>query len=139
MIGWIGPLYRDFTNGRRVLELGSGLGLDGLRFASQGAHWTFADIAADNLAMIERIAALKGLKVTTHLIGSDLSFDKLDSQFDAVLACGSIHHVPFDIARQECLNVLKKLRIGGRWLELVYPGRALGQGRIAGLRQVGKR
>jgi hypothetical protein len=104
-----------------VLELGSGLGLDGLRFASQGAHWTFADIAADNLAMIERIAALKGLKVTTHLIGSDLSFDKLDSQFDAVLACGSIHHVPFDIARQECLNVLKKLRIGGRWLELVYP------------------
>ena len=82
VIGWIGPLYRDFTNGRRVLELGSGLGLDGLRFASQGAHWTFADIAADNLAMIERIAALKGLKVTTHLIGPDLSFDKLDGQFD---------------------------------------------------------
>ncbi len=121
VIGWIGPLYRDFMNGRRVLELGSGLGLDGLRFASQGAHWTFADIASDNLAMIERIAALKGLKVTTHLIGPDLSFDKLDGQFDAVLACGSVHHVPFDVARQECLNVLKKLKLGGRWLELVYP------------------
>jgi hypothetical protein len=121
VIGWIGPLYRDFVAGRRVLELGSGLGLDGLRFAGQGADWTFADIAADNLAMIERIARLKGLKVTTHLIGPDLSFDKLEGQFDAVLACGSVHHVPFEIARQECLNVLKKLKVGGRWLELVYP------------------
>lgn len=121
VIGWIGPLYRDFFAGRRVLELGSGMGLDGLRFASQGAHWTFADIAADNLEVIERVARLKSLDITTHLIGDDLSFDALADGFDAVLACGSLHHVPFEMARRECRNVLGKLKPDGRWLELVYP------------------
>src|SRR5579871_3352179 len=43
-IGWLGPLYAEHFRGRQVLELGSGLGFDGLRFAGQGASWTFADI-----------------------------------------------------------------------------------------------
>lgn len=121
VLGWIGPLYRDHFAGRRVLELGSGMGLDGLRFASQGAHWTFADIAPDNLKVIERVARLKGLNIATHLIGDDLSFAALPGEFDAVLACGSVHHVPFEIARRECLNALGKLKPDARWLELVYP------------------
>ena len=120
VIGWVGPLYRDFFASRRVLELGSGLGLDGMRFAIQGANWTFADIAPDNLDVLRRIADLKGVKATFHLISDDLSFDGLE-MFDAVLACGSLHHVPFDLARAECANVLTHLRPGGRWIELVYP------------------
>lgn len=120
-LSWLGPVYRDFFAGRRVLELGSGLGLDGLRFAGQGANWTFADIAADNLKLIERVAALKGLRVKTFLIGSDLSFDALGGQYDAILASGSMHHVPFEIAREECLSALRRLKPGGRWIELAYP------------------
>ncbi len=120
VIGWVGPLYRDFFKGRRILELGSGLGLDGMRFASQGADWTFADIAADNLNVLRRIADLKGLKAAFHLIDDELSFDDLGT-FDGVLACGSLHHVPFEVARVECANVLKHLQPGGRWIELVYP------------------
>jgi SAM-dependent methyltransferase len=120
VIGWIGPLYRDFFKGRRVLELGSGMGLDGMRFASQGADWTFADIAADNLEVLRRVAGLKGVKAAFHLIGDDLSFDRL-GRFDAVLACGSLHHVPFDVARIECASALTHLQPGGRWIELVYP------------------
>src|SRR5690349_5880683 len=74
-IGWLGPLYTEQFRGRQVLELGSGLGFDGLRFAEAGAaSWTFADIVPDNLAVIRRIAALKGLadRVGFHLIGDDL-------------------------------------------------------------------
>ena len=120
-LSWLGSLYRDFFTGRRILELGSGLGLDGLRFTAQGAQWTFADIAADNLKVIERVASLKGLRVKTFLIGNDLSFDALGGQFDAVLASGSMHHVPFEMAREECLSVLRRLKPGGRWIELAYP------------------
>ena len=120
-LSWVGPAYRDFFTGRRVLELGSGLGLDGLRFAGQGAIWTFADIAADNLKVIERVASLKGLRIKTFLIGNDLSFDALGGQFDAILASGSMHHVPFDMARQECSSALRRLKPGGRWIELAYP------------------
>ena len=120
-LSWLGPMYRDFFSGRRVLELGSGLGLDGLRFAAQGANWTFADIAADNLKVIERVASLKGLRIKTFLIGNDLSFEALGGQFDAVLASGSMHHVPFEMAREECQSVLRRLKPGGRWIELAYP------------------
>ena len=80
-LSWLGPLYRDFLAGRRVLELGSGLGFDGLRFAAQGAAWTCADIAPDNLKVIKRVASLKGLSISTFLINEDLSFDSLDGQY----------------------------------------------------------
>ena len=121
VVGRMDPLYRDFFKGRRVLELGGGLGFDGLRFAAYGARWTVADIVPGNLKVIRRVAALKGLAVETHLIGDDLSFDALPSDYDAVFVIGSIHHVPFDIARREALNVISHLKVGGRWIELVYP------------------
>lgn len=122
-IGWLGPLYFDTFRGKKIVELGSGLGFDGLRFAGHGAHWTFADIVPDNLEVIRRIASLKGLNahVRFHLIDDALSFDELPCDFDAVWAFGSIHHVPFDIARQEALNILGHLKPDGRWMELVYP------------------
>ena len=34
---------------------------------------------------------------------------------------GSIHHVPFEMARREALEALGHLKPGGRWMELVYP------------------
>jgi hypothetical protein len=122
-VGWFGPLYVDTFRGRKVLELGPGLGFDGIRFVANGAHWTFADIVPDNLAVIRRVARLKGLedRAHFHLIGDDLSFAALPSDYDAIWVCGSIHHVPFDIARREALEVLSHLKPGGRWLELVYP------------------
>jgi hypothetical protein len=121
VVGRMDPLYRDFFKGRRVLELGGGLGFDGMRFATQGAHWTFADIVPGNLRGIRRAAALKGIAIETHLIGDDLSFEALPAKYDAIFVIGSIHHVPFDIARKEALNALSRLKVGGRWIELVYP------------------
>jgi SAM-dependent methyltransferase len=121
-IGWLGAVYGDAFRGRRILELGSGLGFDGIRFAQLGAAWTFADIVPDNLAVVRRVADLKGLtQVAFHLIADDLSFAALPADFDAVWVFGSIHHVPFEIARREALAALEHLKPGGRWMELVYP------------------
>jgi hypothetical protein len=122
-IGWLGPLYSDTFRDRQVLELGSGLGFDGLRFVAGGAAWTFADIVSDNLAVIRRIARLKGLEsqVRFHLIGDDLSFAGLPDDYDAIWVFGSIHHVPFEMARREAVDALGHLKPGGRWMELVYP------------------
>ncbi|MCF8533122.1 MAG: class I SAM-dependent methyltransferase [Reyranella sp.] len=121
VVGRMEPLYRDYFSNRRVLELGGGLGFDGMRFAQQGAQWTFADIVPGNLDVIRRAASLKGIAIQCHLIGEDLSFEALPPNFDAIVVIGSIHHVPFDIARKEALSAISRLKVGGRWIELVYP------------------
>jgi SAM-dependent methyltransferase len=121
-LAFLQPLYRDFFRDRHIVDVGSGLGLDGMRFAVAGARWTFADIAPSNLALLERVAKLKGLgdRVSFHLIKDDLSFDAVQPA-DAVIAIGSLHHVPFDVARRECAAILGRLKRPARWLELVYP------------------
>lgn len=122
-LAWLETLYADTFRDRRVLELGSGLGFDAMRFAARGARWTCADIVADNLALIRRVAALKGLggRIETHLIDDDLSFAGLAPGYDVIWVFGSIHHVPFETARREALAALALLKPGGRWMELVYP------------------
>src|SRR5260370_19842567 len=99
------------------------MGCDGLRCTAGGATWTFADIVPDNLAVIRRIASLKGLeaRVRFHPIGDDLSFAGLPEDYDAIWVFGSIHHVPFEMARREAVDALGHLKPGGRWMELVYP------------------
>ncbi|MCA0248275.1 MAG: class I SAM-dependent methyltransferase [Proteobacteria bacterium] len=130
-LGWSGALYAPGFVGRHVLELGSGLGYDGLHFAAAGANWTFTDIVPDNLAVIARVARLRGLqdRVRFHLIEDDFAFAGLSRQYDAIWACGSLIHIPFESARKEALAALRLLKPRGRWIELAYPrGRWLREG-----------
>jgi len=46
--GWYWGLYGDALKGKRVLEIGSGLGFDAVQLASQGAAVTCCDIAPSN-------------------------------------------------------------------------------------------
>jgi hypothetical protein len=45
----------------------------------------------------------------------------LTADYDSIFVIGSVHHVPFDVARKEAANAISRLKIGGRWIELVYP------------------
>src|SRR6185503_17722295 len=51
--GWFHQLYADTFAGKRVIEVGSGFGFDGIHFLAHGAHWTFSDLVADNLAVVK--------------------------------------------------------------------------------------
>jgi SAM-dependent methyltransferase len=119
--GWWWRLYAAQLHGRKVLEIGSGMGFDALHFAQNGAHWTCCDIAPSNLAIIERVSAAKNVEIRTLPITSLASFDSLPRDFDAVWCCGSLLHIPFEDAREECAAILGHLKPGGRWIELAYP------------------
>ena len=119
--GWYWNLYGELLRGKRVVEIGSGLGFDAIRLASQGAFVTCCDIAPSNLEVIRRISAARGLKIETVHIDSLRAFDRLPREIDAVWAIGSIHHMPFDEAREESHAVLERVKPGGRWIELAYP------------------
>jgi len=53
-IGWLAPLYADTFRGRQVLELGSGLGFDGLRFATGGRR-TVTSLSASKVRPSVRV------------------------------------------------------------------------------------
>jgi SAM-dependent methyltransferase len=119
--GWYWKLYGEVLRGKRILEIGSGLGFDAVHLASQGASVVCCDIAPSNLEIIRRIAQRRELDIQTLHIDGLSAFQSLPWQADAVWAIGSIHHMPFDEAREESHAVLEHVRPGGRWIELGYP------------------
>jgi SAM-dependent methyltransferase len=119
--GWYWKLYGENFRGKRVLEIGSGMGFDAVYLASQGAAMTCCDIAPDNLEIVRRVARARGLDIETLHIDGIGAFDQLPRDFDAVWVIGSIHHMPFEEAREESAAILEHLKPGGRWIELTYP------------------
>ncbi|MGD1093726.1 MAG: class I SAM-dependent methyltransferase [Bryobacteraceae bacterium] len=122
MRGWYHDLYRDMLRGKRVLDVGSGLGIDGLSFALAGAHVTFLDIAQSNLQIVERLCRIgQASHVRFHYLEDLSSLDDLPDDFDVVWCQGSMINAPFSFARSEAEALLRRLPVGGRWIELAYP------------------
>src|SRR5262249_34758197 len=120
--GWAHTLYRDQLRGKKVMDLGSGLGYDGLTFAGAGVDVTFVDIVEDNLEVVRRLAGIFGLNnCRCHYMTDFESLDALDRDYDFIWAWGSLLHAPLDFTKVECAKLMEHLKVGGRWLELAYP------------------
>jgi hypothetical protein len=118
--GWYQERYRDVLRDKRVLDFGAGFSVDGVFFAENGAQLTFADIVADNLAVLNRIVSVKGISADFYLIDDFFRFH-FSEPFDAILLLGSLHNVPFEFSRREIKGLLEFLRPGGLVLMLAYP------------------
>lgn len=119
---WYQTLYKDFLRDKAVLEIGSGLGFDGVFFLQEGAkQWTFCDIAKTNLAVVGRVCEQVG--VDGDLVFIDDNFECFDElgMYDVIWAYGSLINVPFAFAQAECRKVLPHLKPRGRWIEACRP------------------
>jgi len=120
--GWYHDLYRDVLRGKRVADIGSGMGLDGVTFAQAGARMTFVDLVPHNLKLIERLCGLLGVgSAEFHLLDDLGSLKHLRGPLDVIWAQGSLHHAPRHIIRDEAQMLLERLPVGGRWIQLAYP------------------
>ena len=120
--GWYHALYAGAMREKKVMDVGSGFGIDSITFAQHGAHLTFVDLAESNLNLLKRICHLLGLRgVRFHVLGDVASLQQLDNDYDVVMAMGSLHHAPADVLKPEYDELLRHLKIGGRWLQLAYP------------------
>jgi SAM-dependent methyltransferase len=118
---WAHVLYSDSFKGKKLLEVGGGIGIDGIAFAKNGAHVTFLDILEPNLEIIRRICKLKEVHGVDFLyLEKEASLDALP-EYDFITCLGSMMCAPFNVVRQEAQALLKHLKIGGRWIELAYP------------------
>lgn len=120
--GWYHTLYKDVFRGKKVLDVGSGLGIDAITFALAGARMTLLDIVPGNIELMRRLCNLLGLTdVRFCCMDSFDDIDRLDDDYDVVWAQGSLINAPFDVTRIEAEALLRRLPIGGRWIELAYP------------------
>src|ERR1700740_945787 len=58
--GWYHTLYADGMRGKKVMDVGSGFGVDSITFAQHGAKLTFIDLVETNLKGLERLSNIMG-------------------------------------------------------------------------------
>ncbi len=120
--GWAHLVYRDVFRGKKVLDVGSGLGFDSIHFARHGAKVTFLDIAAENLEVVRRVCALRSVEDASFCHLQDLdSLQSLPPDFDFIYAEGSLINAPLEMMRTEIQAFLEHLPVGGRLVTLAYP------------------
>ncbi len=118
--GWFQQLYKDEFAGKEVADIGPGIGVDGIFFAQHGARVTFVDIVQDNLTLLQRICALKGIRAEYYFVEDFFAFH-FDKAFDVFMAIGSFLNAPFDFMKKEVAALSPFLRIGGKVVMLAYP------------------
>ncbi len=120
--GWYHTLYSEIVAGKKILDVGSGFAIDSLTFAQHGAKLTFIDLARDNLGVVERLAGMLGLHGCRFVCLESIdSLHDLDTDYDIIMAMGSLHHAPTEVIVPEVAELRKHLKVGGRWLQLAYP------------------
>ena len=91
------PAFADFAHwrGKKVLEIGCGLGTDTINFARAGAQVTAVDLSEASLALARRRAELFGLDITVYQGNAEelTSFVPVET-YDLVYSFGVIHHTP---------------------------------------------
>ena len=87
----------DRWQGKRVLEIGCGIGTDTINFARAGAQVTAVDLSVESLKIAERRATVFGLEDRVEFRFADaekLSEFVPPEPFDLVYSFGVIHHTP---------------------------------------------
>jgi ubiquinone/menaquinone biosynthesis C-methylase UbiE len=89
------PKFAEFEiwRGKRVLEIGVGLGTDFVRFARAGAKLSGIDLTEASIDLVRRRLALEGLNAQLRVADAE-ALPFLDESFDLVYSWGVLHHTP---------------------------------------------
>lgn len=108
-------------NYKKILDLGCGLGRDGIFLAERGFEVTFADVIPSNIKLVEKICKLKKLNCKFKLIQSYEDYGSLGT-FDLILAMGSLHHMPKKVTKKIIQIMFKNFESNKtKFLILSYP------------------
>jgi len=99
---FVEPHIRSFAQfsrwqGKKVLEIGCGIGTDTINFARHGARVTAIDVSEKSLEIARKRSTLYGLQERVHFVcgnAEELSrFVPVDG-YDLIYSFGVIHHTP---------------------------------------------
>lgn len=118
------PHILDFAKfylwrGKRVLEIGCGIGTDAEQFARHGADYTGIDISDQSLHLCRERFKLFGLNGNFELASfSDQKLMNMLGKFDLVYSFGVLHHFPG--IKDNIKIISKSLAPGGEFRFMVY-------------------
>jgi ubiquinone/menaquinone biosynthesis C-methylase UbiE len=116
---WHIPAAAGFasTRGLKVLEIGCGVGTDGLQFARAGAIYTGVDLTEAAVGLARKNFESAGMAGEFRVSDAE-NLDFADESFDIVYSHGVLHHTPdIEAAVHEVHRVLKP---GGRAIVMLY-------------------
>lgn len=106
------PAFADFHRwrGKRVLELGCGIGTDAINFARSGAHYTGIELSQESLDVTRNRFEVYNLPADLLLGNAELISQSIGTteKFDLIYSFGVLHHTP---------NPAKALREASRFLD----------------------
>ena len=91
------PLFAEFWEhkGKRVLEIGCGIGVDTASFLLWGAHVTAVDLSSESIKLAKETTSVMQLQATFVEANAEHLGLYLKSQpFDLIYSFGVIHHTP---------------------------------------------
>jgi len=108
--------------GKKLLEVGCGLGTDLLQFARGGAVTTGVDLTPNSIKLARKLFAVRSLHGDLLVADAEaLPFD--DNTFDVVYSFGVLHHTPNTSKAID--EVFRVLAPGGKIIIMLYHKRSL--------------
>jgi ubiquinone/menaquinone biosynthesis C-methylase UbiE len=120
------PGFAEFErwNGKRVLEIGCGIGTDTISFAEHGARVTAVDLSEKSIALARQRAEVYGQQDSVEFYNGnseELSSFVPVSTYDLVYSFGVIHHTPHP---ERVLNQIRKYMSAETELRLMVYSKA---------------
>lgn len=117
------PSFAEFDRwkGKRVLEIGCGIGTDTMSFARAGASVTAVDLSTESLALARTRAEVLGLDDRVNFVqanAEELPESLPLEPYDLVYSFGVLHHTPNPDAAFAHLS--KYLPVGGALKVMLY-------------------
>jgi len=118
------PAFADFERweGKRVLEVGCGIGTDSINFARAGAELTAVDLSSESLQLAQQRAKVMGVAERIRFVQANAEelTKTLDEPFDLVYSFGVVHHTPNP---ERALAEIRALTAPGGTLKLMVYNR----------------
>ena len=117
---WHVPTVAKFDSfrGKDVLEIGCGVGTDGIEFARNGANYVGVDLTPNSVELTRERFKLFGVPGQFEVANVEESLPLADESIDHVYSFGVIHHSP---APEKIVGqIYRVLRKGGTFTVMLY-------------------